>query len=60
VLSVAVYNTTSGLACRGDGNGENRSAAATRLHKSNILLIGPRLRQDLLDPDLAELLDVAV
>jgi len=40
VLSVAVYNHYKRLAWQGDGNGEI-DRTATRLHKSNILLIGP-------------------
>ena len=39
-LSVAVYNHYKRLAWQGDGKGESNETA-TRLHKSNILLIGP-------------------
>ena len=57
VMSVAVYNTTS-LAWQGDGNGETEETA-TRLHKSNILLIGPTgCGKTLLAQTLAEMLDV--
>ena len=40
VLSVAVYNHYKRLAWQGDGQGET-DQTATKLHKSNILLIGP-------------------
>ena len=40
VMSVAVYNHYKRLAWQGDGQGETEETA-TRLHKSNILLIGP-------------------
>jgi ATP-dependent Clp protease ATP-binding subunit ClpX len=40
VLSVAVYNHYKRLAWQGNGKGET-DQTATRLHKSNILLIGP-------------------
>ena len=57
-LSVAVYNHYKRLAWQGDGNGES-SETATRLHKSNILLIGPTgCGKTLLAQTLAELLDV--
>ncbi len=58
VLSVAVYNHYKRLAWQGDGNGEiDRSS--TKLHKSNILLIGPTgCGKTLLAQTLAELLDV--
>ena len=58
VLSVAVYNHYKRLAWQGDGNGETEQTA-TRLHKSNILLIGPTgCGKTLLAQTLAELLDV--
>jgi ATP-dependent Clp protease ATP-binding subunit ClpX len=58
VLSVAVYNHYKRLAWQGDGTGET-SQTATRLHKSNILLIGPTgSGKTLLAQTLAELLDV--
>jgi len=58
VLSVAVYNHYKRLAWQGDGNGEI-DRTATRLHKSNILLIGPTgCGKTLLAQTLAELLDV--
>ena len=58
VLSVAVYNHYKRLAWQGDGKGET-SQTATRLHKSNILLIGPTgSGKTLLAQTLAELLDV--
>ena len=58
VLSVAVYNHYKRLAWQGDGKGE-ASETATRLHKSNILLIGPTgCGKTLLAQTLAELLDV--
>ncbi|MFZ9267456.1 MAG: ATP-dependent protease ATP-binding subunit ClpX, partial [Vulcanococcus sp.] len=58
VLSVAVYNHYKRLAWQGDGKGET-SQTATRLHKSNILLIGPTgCGKTLLAQTLAELLDV--
>ena len=58
VLSVAVYNHYKRLAWQGDGEGEARETA-TRLHKSNILLIGPTgCGKTLLAQTLAELLDV--
>jgi len=58
VLSVAVYNHYKRLAWQGDGKGE-ASQTATRLHKSNILLIGPTgCGKTLLAQTLAELLDV--
>ena len=57
-LSVAVYNHYKRLAWQGDGKGESRETA-TRLHKSNILLIGPTgCGKTLLAQTLAELLDV--
>jgi ATP-dependent Clp protease ATP-binding subunit ClpX len=57
-LSVAVYNHYKRLAWQGDGKGET-DATATRLHKSNILLIGPTgCGKTLLAQTLAELLDV--
>ena len=57
-LSVAVYNHYKRLAWQGDGKGE-ADATATRLHKSNILLIGPTgCGKTLLAQTLAELLDV--
>jgi ATP-dependent Clp protease ATP-binding subunit ClpX len=57
-LSVAVYNHYKRLAWQGDGNGE-AAATATRLHKSNILLIGPTgCGKTLLAQTLAERLDV--
>ena len=58
VLSVAVYNHYKRLAWQGDGKGET-DQTATRLHKSNILLIGPTgCGKTLLAQTLAELLDV--
>ncbi|MFN9871363.1 MAG: ATP-dependent protease ATP-binding subunit ClpX, partial [Cyanobacteriota bacterium] len=58
VLSVAVYNHYKRLAWQGDGQGET-DRTATRLHKSNILLIGPTgCGKTLLAQSLAELLDV--
>ena len=57
-LSVAVYNHYKRLAWQGDGKGET-SQTATRLHKSNIMLIGPTgCGKTLLAQTLAELLDV--
>ena len=57
-LSVAVYNHYKRLAWQGDGQGE-ADATATRLHKSNILLIGPTgCGKTLLAQTLAEMLDV--
>ncbi len=58
VLSVAVYNHYKRLAWQGDGKGET-DRTATKLHKSNILLIGPTgCGKTLLAQTLAELLDV--
>ncbi len=58
VLSVAAYNHYKRLAWQGDGKGETEKTA-TRLHKSNILLIGPTgCGKTLLAQTLAELLDV--
>lgn len=58
VLSVAVYNHYKRLAWQGDGLGET-DLSATRLHKSNILLIGPTgCGKTLLAQTLAELLEV--
>ncbi|NDG74633.1 MAG: ATP-dependent protease ATP-binding subunit ClpX [Synechococcaceae bacterium WB8_1B_136] len=58
VLSVAVYNHYKRLAWQGDGKGAV-SETGTRLHKSNILLIGPTgCGKTLLAQTLAELLDV--
>jgi len=58
VLSVAVYNHYKRLAWQGDGKGES-DRASTRLHKSNILLIGPTgCGKTLLAQSLAEMLDV--
>lgn len=58
ILSVAVYNHYKRLAWQGDGNGET-DKSATKLHKSNILLIGPTgCGKTLLAQTLAELLDV--
>ena len=58
VLSVAVYNHYKRLAWQGDGRGET-DRSATRLHKSNILLIGPTgCGKTLLAQSLAERLDV--
>ena len=58
VLAVAVYNHYKRLAWQGDGKGET-SQTATRLHKSNILLIGPTgCGKTLLAQTLAEMLDV--
>ena len=58
VLSVAVYNHYKRLAWQGDGKGET-DRSGTRLHKSNILLIGPTgCGKTLLAQSLAEMLDV--
>ncbi|WP_320666766.1 ATP-dependent protease ATP-binding subunit ClpX [Prochlorococcus sp. MIT 1307] len=58
ILSVAVYNHYKRLAWQGDGQGET-DKTATKLHKSNILLIGPTgCGKTLLAQTLAELLDV--
>jgi len=58
VLAVAVYNHYKRLAWQGDGKGET-DRSATRLHKSNILLIGPTgCGKTLLAQSLAEMLDV--
>jgi len=58
VLAVAVYNHYKRLAWQGDGKGEH-DENATRLHKSNILLIGPTgCGKTLLAQTLAELLEV--
>ena len=58
ILSVAVYNHYKRLAWQGDGKGET-DRTATRLHKSNILLIGPTgCGKTLLAQSLADLLDV--
>ncbi len=58
ILSVAVYNHYKRLAWQGDGKGEI-DRTATKLHKSNILLIGPTgSGKTLLAQTLAELLDV--
>ncbi|WP_216907149.1 ATP-dependent protease ATP-binding subunit ClpX [Synechococcus sp. CCY 0621] len=58
VLAVAVYNHYKRLAWQGDGKGET-DQTATRLHKSNILLIGPTgCGKTLLAQSLAEMLDV--
>ena len=57
-MSVAVYNHYKRLAWQGDGQGETEETA-TRLHKSNILLIGPTgCGKTLLAQTLAEMLDV--
>ena len=57
-LSVAVYNHYKRLAWQGDGKGET-DQTATRLHKSNILLIGPTgCGKTLLAQTLAEMLAV--
>ena len=57
-LSVAVYNHYKRLAWQGDGKGET-DQTATRLHKSNILLIGPTgCGKTLLAQTLAEMLEV--
>ena len=57
-LSVAVYNHYKRLAWQGDGKGET-DQSGTRLHQSNILLIGPTgCGKTLLAQTLAELLDV--
>jgi ATP-dependent Clp protease ATP-binding subunit ClpX len=56
VLAVAVYNHYKRLAWQGDGQGET-DRTATRLHKSNILLIGPTgCGKTLLAQSLAELM----
>jgi ATP-dependent Clp protease ATP-binding subunit ClpX len=58
VLAVAVYNHYKRLAWQGDGKGESDRSGA-RLHKSNILLIGPTgCGKTLLAQSLAEMLDV--
>ncbi len=58
ILSVAVYNHYKRLAWKGDGTGET-DLTATKLHKSNILLIGPTgCGKTLLAQTLAEMLDV--
>ncbi|MEL0170651.1 MAG: ATP-dependent Clp protease ATP-binding subunit ClpX [Synechococcus sp.] len=58
VLSVAVYNHYKRLAWQGDGSTEQESSA-TRLHKSNILLIGPTgCGKTLLAQTLAEMMEV--
>jgi ATP-dependent Clp protease ATP-binding subunit ClpX len=58
ILSVAVYNHYKRLAWKGDGKSET-DQTATRLHKSNILLIGPTgCGKTLLAQSLAEVLDV--
>ena len=58
VMSVAVYNHYKRLAWQGDGQGETQETAP-RLHKSNILLIGPTgCGKTLLAQTLAEMLDV--
>ena len=58
MMSVAVYNHYKRLAWQGDGQGETEETA-TRLHKSNILLIGPTgCGKTLLAQTLAEMLDV--
>ncbi|EAU71122.1 ATP-dependent protease ATP-binding subunit [Synechococcus sp. BL107] len=58
LMSVAVYNHYKRLAWQGDGQGETEETA-TRLHKSNILLIGPTgCGKTLLAQTLAEMLDV--
>ena len=58
VMAGAVYNHYKRLAWQGDGNGETEETA-TRLHKSNILLIGPTgCGKTLLAQTLAEMLDV--
>ena len=58
VMSVAVYNHYKRLAWQGDGQGETEETA-TRLHKSNILLIGPTgCGKTLFAQTLAEMLDV--
>ena len=58
ILSVAVYNHYKRLAWKGDGTGE-ADLTATKLHKSNILLIGPTgCGKTLLAQTLAEMLDV--
>jgi endopeptidase Clp ATP-binding regulatory subunit ClpX len=55
---VAVYNHYKRLAWQGDGQGETHETA-TRLQKSNILLIGPTgCGKTLLAQTLAEMLDV--
>ena len=58
VLSVAVYNHYKRLAWQGDASTEQESSA-TRLHKSNILLIGPTgCGKTLLAQTLAEMMEV--
>ncbi len=57
-LSVAVYNHYKRLVWKGDGKSEAEETA-TKLHKSNILLIGPTgCGKTLLAQTLAERLDV--
>ena len=58
ILSVAVYNHYKRLTWKGDGEAE-ADKTSTKLHKSNILLIGPTgCGKTLLAQTLAELLDV--
>ncbi len=58
ILSVAVYNHYKRLAWKGDGSGET-DLTATKLQKSNILLVGPTgCGKTLLAQTLAEMLDV--
>ncbi len=58
ILSVAVYNHYKRLAWKGNGK-EEKDISETKLHKSNILLIGPTgCGKTLLAQTLAELLDV--
>ncbi len=58
ILSVAVYNHYKRLAWQGDGSGET-DLTATKLQKSNILLVGPTgCGKTLLAQTLAEMIDV--
>ncbi len=59
ILSVAVYNHYKRLAWQGNEEKDETDITSTKLHKSNILLIGPTgSGKTLLAQTLAELLDV--